>query len=321
MKQIKDSLPTKRKCAFSMMNKKGSWKYVIGIFLAIASILIVFVVVMSYDSPLTLNIKAVACHGNAGVRSMVPFKNWISPLMFCKTYETPVKIDATKFSNCPTVDFTHMNSYNREEYYRQCARMQINELADICWRMGGKGHYSLTPIHKSIQWGAEKFVVDTANDPLMIVAFGAGGFLGGGYGAGAAALSLNYIRDESGNSDWGKQDFFEAPKTSGVLRCFRYQVVKPRNLDFTDTSFGFTNYRYNDTLGVNSSEAGRMMAAIRPDPDNDNRTELNLKYSASLNYDYKAGDICYISMYVDGKTMSRDCDKWTRGLDRYDILN
>lgn len=282
-------------------SKKG-WSYLASILLSVAAILIVFVVVMSMNTPLSRSISTIACHGNCAARSMVPFKEWMTPLMFCNSHETPIKIDATKFSDCPSLDTSSINQFNKEEYYKQCARIQINELSENCWKMGGKGKYDLTPILSQIKWGLEKKALD---DPLAFT---------------PALAVIAPVRLLTNHDEFGDVDWFEVPKASGVLRCFRFQIVKPRGLSFDDHSLGYSNYAYNDILGTDEKTSGVIMDAI--DPDEEGKTEINLKYTALLNYDYVAEDICYISMYADGGgAIARSCNKWSKELDRYAILN
>jgi len=291
-----------------MKNKKGIVFTTLAIIiLIIASGGIVISMFSAINSPIFMTLSSMACHQNAAIRDVMPLRSFLAPMIFCKLYETPVEIDSQNFAACSELNTKGMNQNNREEYLKQCARIQIDDLTDICWQMGGKGKYTLTPRHKDIEWKITMSNIADASTEAFEYVLARNPVTGPSY-----KIVDGFYETTTGD----KIDLYNPPKylNSGVLRCFRF-TIKPRDLFFEDDSFGNSYIHFNN---IDSEAGGDGVKGMQKDEDN--KTEINPETAILLNYNYTDEHMCYISMYPDVSGVSRSCIKWTVGLDKYAFI-
>ncbi|MCX6774773.1 MAG: hypothetical protein NTY99_01640, partial [DPANN group archaeon] len=258
-----------------------------------------------------------------------------APILMCNQYQTPVDINAANFKSCTGIsDFCKSAKGDAlVECWKQCARIQIDQLTNICWTMAGSGRLDFkdTVFDKA---------VEIAQKPTTWVAYGGaatvGFLLAGPLGAkvGLTVVEAGYTW-EVGHE-----------KKAKILRCFRYRVVNPiigpdrKTIDYYDYSAG-ESWSY----GLDTSQSTANSNLCKPtDSDpfcsyggigvsylNDLSTgdkftingnvvnafngkdEYNLGEHLNYNISDPRNQICYIAYYQGGsgsKFTIRSCKSW-----------
>jgi len=229
----------------SYLNKKGIAPATIGeLILVIAAGIVILWIVLAIVGFVSPTASSVGCGLNIRVRSATldSSKNIIgSPILMCGQYNTPVDINAANFKACPGIaDFCTKTKDKNVllECWKQCARIQINQLTDSCWTMAGSGRLNLKDSY------LEKLGGVLSNPVVLgVVAFtgGAAYFIIGPYTAALAVggeLLLGTIFSNGG---------------AKILRCYRFRIVNPlvfnkQPINYFDNSLGRSwSYGLNST--------------------------------------------------------------------------
>jgi hypothetical protein len=247
-----------------------------------------------------------------------------APLVMCKQYREPVKIDALKDSACPGLASWCKGATDKEvksQCIQQCARIQIDRLTDSCWSLGGSGRLDLT----GTIWGKlAQATIDVAATvgifTVSIVIPPAGVALVVAEIGGVAALQTA--------AD------ITAPRRAQVVRCYRFQVVSPGRLPngqpFTleDKTCGYDQYLELTSGTCPKSPCilnGTGVAAVNPSAGENPQMRVEdcfkLKYNMT-----EPRQVCYIMYYEyedkDGKlqhSVARSCAFWNEYLPGIDI--
>jgi|GEM_PF-3814549 len=127
-----------------MRSKKGVTVVLAALAIGIAVLVVVVFFTLAIAHSISPTLSSLACGANTRIKAASPIIELV-PLFMCKQYDTPVKIDGTDFTKCSAIDRTICNRDTqgllRDACEQQCIRIQVDELADLCWSVGGNGRY------------------------------------------------------------------------------------------------------------------------------------------------------------------------------------
>jgi len=228
------------------------------------------------------------------------------PLWTCRQYEEPIEIDAMDLDNCPGIaeiceDPPDLQT--KEDCYKQCARIQIDQLTDRCFYLVNEGR-------KPLAGYAELAVhaVLTAFKGVEII------------------LQSDYqLLDEATDivgvdlgSEFTYEDAVEdaqAAQVYGLFRCFRFKIIRPRrSLVDPSKDFAFEDSRFGNswTYGYGGEGVTPVSIFKKLETKEIDDYKIDRSYWHLLNYEYpKADEVCYISYQDPVKAIERHCGAWS----------
>ena len=125
-----------------MINKKGISTTLAALAIGLAVLVLVIILTLAILANVSPTLSSLACGVNTRIKAASPVVELV-PLFMCKQYDTPVKIDGTNFDKCSEINKAICNQNTRglllDFCEQQCARMQVDALADLCWSVAGNG--------------------------------------------------------------------------------------------------------------------------------------------------------------------------------------
>ncbi len=284
-----------------MKNKKGdiSAEQLVGIIVVVAGGIIALWIVFAIFAFATPMIGGFGCGLNVAIKGAMASNlgGVQSNLIMCNQYREPVEIDATKFSACSGIsDFCKNDAKGKDldECRKQCARIQIDKLADSCWAMGGKGRYEFIGLIQDISETTSSF---------------------------GKIFLLPFVTAIKGVDDAQKFMNENIPSRAEIIRCYRFQVIQP-GITSEKQPFVFSDYTEGRTwLNKVSGKdmGGRGVAAVNPEEGRLPELDIN-KAGFMLNYNVtQPRQICYIAYYqyetlfhkgTERASVVRTCDYW-----------
>lgn len=310
------------------MNKKGiAPQTLIIIIIAVAGGILILFAVYQVFGVIFPTIGGFGCGVNVAIKGAMISGSAIGdvPLILCNQYNEPVKINAADFSACPGIATFCEGSEDklRDQCYQQCARIQIDKLADTCWAIGGKGRYDLTNI---LDKAAKVVITDPLRFQAKIALFTASPIYN---------LVLQAFPETQGKS---VDDLVNIaiPHDTKIIRCFKFQIVNPgvfsdrTPFNLSDESAGKSQLYHVKIAGVNKSLGGSGVAAVNPpqgtSPEMDFSDAFKMNYNVSL-----PRQICYIAYYqyftaeginfAQRAAIVRSCENWAAWTFHFSLLN
>ncbi len=292
-------------------NKKGIIiSSILIILVVVASGSVIFLFLSGFVPVLVTNIGSMACASSVFFRDVTQPVGSFIPLFFCNTHKSLLKIDATKFSACPNVDKDGMTESNKNQYYANCARAQIDDLAEQCWKMAGRGNANIEGLQVQVGgptdlWFAkpDTTIIDTETEGVLrCYKFTVVGvdisFDDDQRGCG----NIYYSLDEDGNVMWN-EEFIAAYE--------EYKVEFSGNTDDL-----LIPWEWAQTTDFTCSEIFSADGGVESANDMNSRSRLNYSYSGNLT-------TCYISFLHDKKAVERNCGSggWNPDVGEFTWLN
>jgi len=133
-------------------SKKGiALGFIAKLILAIFVVILILTVVLAIGGTLSPSLFGMACGINVAIRDKVTVK-FISPLLFCNQYETPIQINGAKKDAYPHLkdcfDGARGDVSATIECQKMCAQFQVDQLVGKCWAMGGRGEMNIRSLAK-----------------------------------------------------------------------------------------------------------------------------------------------------------------------------
>jgi len=262
------------------------------IILILVAGIIIILIVLSLSGYLGASFSGLVCGINVGIRGSTPIFKDMIPLMLCKQYQTPVKIDGTKFEKCPGLNrklCDHAKGNDKRLCQIQCAQIQIDALTDACWKMGGKGLYSISG------WFPGKIV--------------------GEFFMGQACPVLRCYRFQVVNPDVEIFDYSFGNGSKVVLSTG--ETLQAPGISAVHNNEIPTAHVLINVTG--QPDNVRELVSRTSEPTDD----PNIFIFSTLNYGTdKKKDICYIAYYYcDPQTVMRSCKSWSEYISKYRLLN
>lgn len=310
------------------MNKKGDAQTIVTIIIAVATVIVIVVIFVLFAGIITPTIGSFGCGVNVAIKGAIISGSLGGltdvPLILCNQYNEPVNINAANFNACPGIAAFCKEAKGtlKDTCSQQCARIQIDKLADSCWAIGGKGRYDLTNILDK----AVNVIIDPLRVQAKISLFV------------ASPISIAVLQAFPETQGKSVDELVNAalPHDTKIIRCFRFQITNPgvfsNRTPFTlsDESAGKSQLYTVTIAKVNESLGGNGVAAVNPpkgaSPEMDFGDAFKLNYNIS-----QPRQICYISYYqyftgggfnfAQRGAVVRSCENWADWTAHFSLLN